>query len=315
MDTSESAFERLMERAQDLPEATWSAVGDLGRQSVEAMIAKQLGDVREMLSRGRLRVHGGGVEGHSAPLASVGQIAAQWQRAVSSVGAALEDVRGSAGRLPTSIVQRTTLMLSAAPAPGSIVLDLSPRADPFVEVAPEGQPSMLDQPRPLADRAAETLINLLSEAAAAGPDAAQLGDHIRELGARVASNVRVLAATLNDGNFDLDATWFEPGQPTARASVSSGVAGWLAQFVEGQALDSYEDELAGIVHTLSDVTKWLIETADGRRTIDVDELPPEDITKPRLGQTVRLRVRVHPTERPDGTTSETLTALELLDVQ
>lgn len=313
MATSESAYEALMSRARDLPEPNWSAAGDLGRRSMEAMITQQLGDVREMLSHGRLRIHGAGVEGHSAPLASIGQIAATWQRAVSAVGASLEGAKVNRGRLSEAIMQRTTLMLAASPAPGSVILNLTPRSDPFAEVAPEGQRAMVDVERPLADRANETLIGLLSEAASAGPDADALAEHMRELGARVASNVKELARSLNAANFDLDASWLEPGQPTARATVSSGIAGWLAQFVDGQALDSYEDDLVGVAHTLSDVARWRIDTEDGTRYVDVSELPPEAFEVPRLRETVRLRVRVQPTERPDGTSSDTYTALELLD--
>jgi hypothetical protein len=137
---------------------------------------------------------------------------------------------------------------------------------------------------------------------------------MRELGARVASNVKELAKSLNASNFDLDATWLEPGHATASATVSAGVAGWLAQFVDGQALDSFDDEVTGVAHTLSDVARWRIETEDGPRFVEVSELTPEEIGRPRVGQTVRLRVRVHPTERPDGTTAETFTALELLDL-
>ncbi len=37
------------------------------------------------------------------------------------------------------------------------------------------------------------------------------------------------AKALNAANFDLDASWLEPGQPTARATMSAGVAGWLAR--------------------------------------------------------------------------------------
>jgi len=311
MATPESAYELLMRRARDLPEATWAEPGDLGRRSIEAMVASQIGDARDLLSRGMLRLSGAGVAGHSAPLSSVGQVALQWQRAVSAVGASLEGLRTSAGRLPEGVVQRTTLMLRAAPVPGSVILELTPKSNPLVEVAPEGMRPIFDPPRPLSDLATGTLIELLQGAVNPGPDASELGAQIRQLGARVASTVKVLASTLDDSHFDLDAVWMEPGQPTARVSLSAGTAGWLAAYVTGEALDSYEDELSGVVHTVSDVAKWLIETSEGRRSVDASELPPEDIGLPRVGQTIRLRVRVQSTERPDGSSSVTLTALEL----
>lgn len=158
------------------------------------------------------------------------------------------------------------------------------------------------------------MIELLSEAVGAGPDAAALAEHMRELGARVATNVKELARALHGANFDLDAAWLEPGHPTARASVSAGVAGWLADFVDGQALDSFEDDLVGVAHTLSDVARWRVDTEDGPKYVDVSELPPEAFEVPRLRQTIRLRVLVQPTARPDGTSTETYTAIELLDL-
>jgi len=51
-------------------------------------------------------------------------------------------------------------------------------------------------------------------------------------------------------------------RPTARATLSAGVAGWLAQFVDGQALDSYDDEITGVAHTISDVAQWRIDTEE-----------------------------------------------------
>lgn len=298
-------------------ELEWSTPDDLARLSVEAMIESQRGDVREAASRGRLRVHGAGVEGHSAPLGLIGQIAARWQGAVSAVGASLEGAKINRGRLSDAIMQRTTLMLATTPAPGSVILNLTPRSDPFAEVAPGGQRSLIEteSERALADRANEALIGLLSEAASAGPDAEDLAEHLRELGARVASNVKELAKSLNAANFDLDATWLEPGHPTARATVSASRAGWLAGFVDGQALDSYEDELIGAAHTLSDGARWRVDTEDGPKYVDVSSLPPEAFEVPHLRQTIRLRVLVQPTVRPDGTSTETYTAIELFELE
>lgn len=314
MATSDSALERLLARAsRPLPDVTWSDAGDLGRMSVEAMVA-QSSDLRELTSVGALRLHGAGVEGHAAPLSSVGQIASSWQRAVSAVGAALEGAKSNRGRLADVILQRTALMLAAAPAPGSLVLQVTPRSDPFIEVAPDGTPPLVDPERPLADRASETLIELLGHAVDAGPDAEDLADSMRELGARVAANIKELSRMLELANFDLDASWREPGRPSVRVRFPSGTAKWLADFVDGKALDSYEDEVVGVTRTISDVARWRIETTDGTRFVDASELSPTARATPHLGETVRLAVRVHPVIRPDGTSSESLVATELLPV-
>ncbi len=307
-----SAFERLMERAEGpLPEVTWSEADDLGRMSVEAMI-RQREDVRDLASRGSVRLTGAGVIGHSAPLDDVGAVASSWQRCVTAVGASLEGVRSSFGQIPREVVQRTRLTLTAAPATGSIQLDLAPEANPLRETSEDGQMVAYDTPRPLADLASETLIALLDQASNTGPDADELGDAIRQLGPRVASHVRRLADVLEKAHFDLDVVWAEPNAATRRATLTAGTAGWLREFVTGRALDGQEQELTGIVRTVSDLTKWQIETPDGLRSVDASSLEPEIIEQTHVKQEIRLLVLVRVTERPDGTTSTTYDALDVL---
>lgn len=311
-DTS-SAFGRLMARATEpLPEATWSEPGDLGRLSIEAMAAQRV-DNRELASHGAVRLTGAGVIGHSAPLDSVGAVATSWQRCVTAVGAALEGVRSSFGQIPREVAQRTQLTLSAAPSPGSVVLELSAQADPLREVEPDGQKQILDRPRPLADRASDTLIGLLGQAAQIGPDADELGAEFLRLGPRVASHVRRLADVLEKAHFDLDVTWLEPERPTRRALVPSGTAGWLRDFVDGRALDGQETELVGTVRTVSDIAKWTIETDEGMRPVDARSLNPKVVGSTRVGQPIRLIVLVRVTERPDGTSTTTYDALDVLE--
>ena len=213
--SDDNAFERLMERAQrPLPEVTWTDADDLGRMSVEAMI-RQREDVRDLASRGSVRLTGAGVVGHSAPLDDVGAVATSWQRCITAVGASLEGVRTSFGQIPREVVQRTRLTLTAAPSTGSIQLDLAPEANPLRETSKDGQMVVYDTPRPIADLASETLIALLDQAARTGPDGDDLGDVIRRLGPRVASHVRRLADVLDKAHFDLDVTWSEPNVPIA----------------------------------------------------------------------------------------------------
>jgi hypothetical protein len=203
--------------------------------------------------------------------------------------------------------------LNAAPAPGSIVLGVSPKADPFREVAPGGVARMIDVPRPLADRASEELIDLLGQAASVGPDAEDLAAHISELGPRVATAVKALAEVLNQEHFDVDVAWMEPDQPTHRASLSAGTSGWLSDFVAGRALDGVEAELVGTVRTVSDIAKWSIETSEGRKYVDASSLDPEAVRATHVGELIRLLVFVRVTQKSDGTTSETYEALELLN--
>jgi hypothetical protein len=307
-----SAFERLMQRAgPNLPEVTWSAPGDLGRMSVEAVVA-QRSDPRELSSHGAVRLSGVGVTGHSAALDEVGAVAMAWQRCVTAVGAALEGAKTSFGQIPRSVAQRTQLSLNTAPSPGSIVLDLSPRTNPTVEAYPGGERPFFGAERPLADRSAEALIDLLQQASAAGPDADELGRSLLRLGPRVASHVRRLADVLDKAHFDIDVAWMEPQHPTKRAAIPAGTAGWLRDFVAGRHLDGREAEMVGTVRTVSDIAKWSIETTEGMRQVDASALDADVIRQTHVGQAIRLVVLVRVTERPDGTSSTTYDALDVL---
>lgn len=311
MAMSESAYERLLARATSpLPAPTWSEPGDLGRMSIDAMV-EQRSDARDQSSRGAVRLSGAGVVGHSAPLEEVGKVAMHWQRCVTAVGAALEGTKTSFGQIPRTVTQRTQLALQAAPGPGSIVLDLEPTADPTIEAYPGGQTQIFEAPRPLADRAAEALIELLASAASVGPDGDEFGLEILKLGPRVASHLRRLADVLDKGHFDLDVSWAEPKHATRRAHVSAGRAGWLRDFVAGRALDGQETEMAGVVRTVSDIAKWSIETAAGLRSVDARALDAEVIRETHVGQFIKMVVLVRVTERPDGSTSTTYDALEV----
>jgi len=265
MVTPEPAFERLLAAAgSDVPDATWQEPGDLGRMSMEAMIAAQGGDARDGASKGSLRLHGVGVLGNAIELDEAGQIATLWQRTVQAVGGAIEGSRSAMGRLPIDIVRRTQLLLDASPVPGSVVLNLTPKAAPDLETTPNGMRRLFDTPRPLADRASEQVISLLSQAA--DPQLDQLeafSEELRQLGPRVATSVRALATALNRAHVDVDVVWVEPEEPTRRTSLSATNAGWLSDFVAGRQLDAEEVEIVGTVRTVSDLSKWSVESDEG----------------------------------------------------
>lgn len=309
----ESPLQRLLARAvSPLPSATWDGPGDLGRMSIESMIDSRH-DVRDVASQGVVRLSGAGVSGHAADLDAVGRVATLWQRCVTAVGAALEGTKAARGRLSSSVMLGTQLSLNAAPGPGSIVLALSPKQDPFVEIAPAGEVPLVDVPRPVADRASEELISLLSQASRADTDGDDLAAHFGELGPRAATAIKALADALSEDHFDVDVSWKEPRQPTHRAAMSSGTAGWLSGFVAGRALDGVEQEISGTVRTVSDIAKWSVETAEGRIHVDASSLDAASVRATHVGEEIRLLVLVRVTQRPDGSTHETYEALDVLD--
>lgn len=314
MATYDSAFERLMSDArQQLPQALENPQpGDLGRLSIETLIART-GDPRDDSSKGVVRLSGAGVLGHAADLDDVGQIATLWQRCVSAVGAALEGSRSARGRIAADVKLRTQLLLDASPAPGSVVLNVTPKESPLHEAFPDGQRSLVGAPRPLADRASEALLDLLQRASNPSPhELDDLSGRFQHFGPRVASTVRALASALSKAHIDLDAIWAEPAVATRSAKLSAGSAGWLKDFVSGRDLDAEDEVVVGTVRTVSDVEKWLIETANGMEQVNARSLDDAFVRATNVGDTVRLLVRVKATERPDGTTTRILTAVRAL---
>ena len=298
-----------VEPSDDVPERIQP--GDTSRMSIEAFVAASMGTARELASEGSLRLHGAGVVGTTAELADVGLIASTWQKLVSAVGGALEDIRSLRGQLPADIVTRTTLVLAASPSPGSVILHLRPKADPFVEVAPNGLMPMVEPDRPLADRASEALIELLSHAAAAGPDALDdLSEQMKAMGPRVGSSLTTFASSLVRSDITLGASWREPDHATRRAEVTPSTAKWLRDFVLGRDLDADVVEMVGVLRTISDAQNWRVDVDDKPVRMDASELAPDAISQFHVGQRVRLTVRIAMREQPDGRTFATHTILD-----
>ncbi|HEY6933037.1 MAG TPA: hypothetical protein VI452_06525 [Marmoricola sp.] len=288
------------------------ARGDWGRLGREAFIANNTISARSLASEGDLRLRGVGVEMNSADLNAVGAIATAWQKAVAATGAALEHVKTLRGSLPIDVLQRTALVLNASPQPGSVVLHLQPKADPLPETEPEGDIPMVERARPLADRAAGQLISLLRHAAnvdAADTDA--LSADLRNLGPRVGGALSALAQVLERANITLDASWAEPEAPTVRASVTPSGAKWISQFVAGRGLDAEEQQVQGVLRTVSDRERWLVEVGDEDVRMDASELDPSVAARWHVGASVLLTVRVAQIERPDGTTRKSMKILRV----
>lgn len=316
MATGES-YRALLARSEGaVPEATWHDPSDLTRLSREAIALQQVGEVRAVSSSGHLRLHGPGVQAESADLEAVGLIAGAWQRTVTAVGAALEDVKTARGRVPAHLASRTRLVLTSAPGAGSLVLSLEPRRSGVDEVAPGGQFPMFGAERPLADRASEVLIDLCSTAAeAALSELDEFGERLRVLGPRVASSLRTLSDALVHADVALDSAWREPGSPTVRSDLSVQSARWLRDFIDGRELDAEDGTIEGVAITVSNRERWLIETVEGAAKVRATDLDLTDVRRVRPGDFVRLAVRTTMKLQPDGTSQLKHHALEVLLVQ
>ena len=289
-----------------------SEAAELGRQSVEAMAIKQEGSARSIRSEGSLRISGDGVLGSSAPLEVVGKIALAWQKAVITIGASLEGIRSPLGKVPTDIGLRTRLNLVASPSPGSIILRISPVRDPLLESEPNGNRALVDAPRPLADQAVNSLIELLNEANNSQPsDLDSFANHVQTLGPRVGSAVVNFAKEIDKGNLTLEAIWREPQTATISTRISAPGARFIATFIEGRELDGVEETLVGTLATVSVSERWLVELEEDTVHMDASGLSSEVPSKWRVGQRVSLRVLVVVREQPDGATRKKFTILDV----
>lgn len=304
-------LERSSEVAADSPPPR---PGDVGRRSFEAFLANQDADPRDLASRGYLELTGPSVTGSRAELGFVGALASAWQKAVSATGAALEQVRGLRGALPSDITTRTTLLLNAAPQPGSIVLSLEPQTPAQQEVEPQGKVAMFDPPRPLADRASERLIQVLDSLRVEDLETVDaIASALAELGPRVGSAINTLAAVIQQSNFSMAAAWAEPGHDQVTARVTPTEATWVRDFIAGRGLDAEVRAVTGYLRTVSDRDRWLVELPDGQaERMDARELSESEVSRWRVGDFVRLTVRVALREQPDGVIRRATT---ILDVQ
>lgn len=306
-------YAALLANAADGPSTvTWRTPSDLARMGIESMVADREGSARSLSSRGSLRLHGPAVLGNSAELADVGAITVSWQRAVAAVGASLEGVKSLRGRIPGDINRRCALILTSSPAAGSLVLNIAPKSNPLPEAEPNGQPAMIDAPRPLSDRASETLINLCEALGHAGPeDVDSAAANLRDLGPRVASALRGLASAVANSQVNLDVAWEEPQTPTVRSTWTTAEADWVRNFVDGRDLDAEEDVVVGRARTVSDSERWLLEVDGETVRVDASALELQDVRKVRPGDEVTLTVHISQRQQPDGTVRVTRTAVSL----
>lgn len=291
----------------------WTTPDDLARRSRETLMARSVVG-RPGASRGHLRLAGEGVINHAIRLADLGGVLSSFQRTVSAVGGALDGFKSARGALPAALVQRTNLRLDAAPAPGSVVLEITPEQSPADELYPAGNVPLEDTERPLADRSVNEVIRLLGVGAQSDASATQFRSEFIELGPRAASAVRAFLKIVADDDLDLDLSWQEPLRATAHTHVSAAQARFIEQIIANNKLDADEITVEGIVHTLSDRRPIDLEVDGTLMRVQLgDELPP-DINTLNVGDTVRAHISVSTEQRAGGDELITYTLISIARV-
>ena len=311
--TSDDLYKRLLAQAgwNGDEEPLAEDAEDIGRLSIERLLQSLHGNARELASRGTLRLSGPAVVDHRAPMDALGKLASSWQGFVTAVGASLEGYRQERGKLPADVERRTLLAVDGI-SPGSLVLNLTPIADPLAEAEPDGQPDLTATARPLADQAMEAALDLVDSAGnVAAEDLDSLAVRMREAGPRVAGSLRRVAATIVASNVIVEGTWREPEHATVRTRCTPDQAKWIVGFIEGRSLDDEEVEVAGEAITVSTRERWLIDTAEGPIKIGVANLETGG-ERVSPGDYVRLAVVMRSRTSPDGRTSTTYEAIRLV---
>ncbi|MDQ2837856.1 MAG: hypothetical protein M3Y77_17340 [Actinomycetota bacterium] len=286
------------------PDVDWTVgIEDATRISVENFIGDQL-IVRTQASHGLIRLTGDGVVGHAASASDVASVITGFQRLVTAVGASLEAGNTSLrGQIASTIQHRTRLRLVASPAPGSLVLNLSPEAPPEAEVSPGGQGSMFGEATPLADQVVTELVGLLGDATDLGPDpdTSPFLTRVEALGPRSAAALRTFAMALSTGNFDTEVGWAIPQRATVKVSVDHLVAAEVARLVEARNLDAENVTIEGEMRTVSDLTGWVVDSVDGERyQVDGSAIEPDVVNTLHPHARVRIAADMVPTRHVGG---------------
>jgi hypothetical protein len=296
MDSNNDYLEKLKSFGIDpdnLPKVTEEELLDIPRRSMERFVARQTGDVRTLSSHGFIRLFGGSVVDHTVALDAAGSILTSLQKSVTNFGAALSGNKTIRGALPSSLSERTQLLLTASPQPGSIVFTLSPEAPGYDELYP--QPALFqNENSPLADQAMKGILELLSEIDTTSPDASdEFVSHLDNLGPRFTQSFGELLGELSINRMDTEMVWNEPGHEAKRISVAHETAGYAKKLIADLKLDIEEMMLVGTLRTISDIKKLDLQIDNGELvTIERGDISDTTMAQYHIGQHVEVVVEL-----------------------
>jgi hypothetical protein len=296
------------EFAATLPQ--WTTAEDLSRIGIESLrdrdpIGRTLG------SEGSIRISGDGVTGSAARVTEVARVMTGLQRLATAVGAAQAGDK-ALGRKPNAdIKRRTELLLTTAPAPGSIILSFMPAVAPADEAGPAGMLDEFETDDQMLDAAVGAAIDVFTAGNDIGPEPEQSAfvHQLGDMGPRTASAVRDLAKTLDRADFDVDIDWKQPSRATRRVSVTARAARHMAYVVEHANLDEQPVVITGEYLTVSAVSSWVIQQDDGDPvTVKLGRVDPSQTRGLAVGERIRVQAIMKTETTPGGNTKTTYTA-------
>lgn len=297
----------------NIPE--WETAEDLGKQSIDAMARKESGTSRTLPSRGSIRLHGYGVNGHSADLDAVGSIMLLFQKLVTCTGARLLGRESLRGHIPTEIVERTQMKLAAQPGFGSLVLEINPKVPGIDEAFPEGEtlfgyefPSMV-----LADESVNEILRLISTINV--DDISGFLNEVRNIGSRSAASLKELLKQLSEGRFDVDFEWHEPDKEIKKVVLPEDTSNYAYRSIEAYKLNSFEESFVGELITVSVQKKLDLKTTidDEETIIAIKRGELSNAVLSEFSPTNRVVIKVRATEeiKPGGDSTFVYEALDI----
>jgi len=288
----------------------WTTADDLSRIGIEALFdADPLG--RALASHGNIRIAGDGVSGSSAKVTEVARVMAGFQRLATAVGAAQAGDKALGKKANVAVTRGTELLLTAAPAPGSILLTLTPALAPTDETGPAGMLDEFETDDQMLDTAVAAAIDVFSAGNDIGPvpDKSSFVHQLGDMGPRTASAVRDFAKTLERAAFDIDIDWKQPSRTTRRVRVTARAARHMAYVVEHANLDEQPVVIVGEYLTVSAVSAWVIQQDDGDAvTVKLGRIDPSQTRGLAVGERIRVQAIMKTETTAGGNTKTTYTA-------
>lgn len=302
----QNLLDELSRNRDDFPD--WVDPEDLARLHMQSFGRKIAGDFDVFASRGRIRMTGGGVYGHSFDLAGTGELLTRWQDLVTSTGAAIEGKK-SIRKLPDDILRRTRLSLTASPGPGSVILEFAPQVDEAAERYPEGGTTFEADAIALVQRSVNAAMDVLD---LASRDKVDLMASLADWGPRVASKALELAELAATAQLDLELTWEETGKARRRGQTTARQFAQFATMLKAESLDTEPITFTGILRTVSDRKKIDLEIEDvksptQRRVVAVGR-GDVDFSDFRIGEAVVIAATAKLKARPGGREGRSYTA-------
>jgi hypothetical protein len=286
----------------------WADPEDLARLHMQSFGRRMTGDFDVFASRGRIRLTGTGVHGHSFNLADTGELLTRWQGLVTSTGGAIEGKK-SIRKLPEDIQRRTQLLLTASPGPGSVILEFAPHVDEAGERYPGGVATLQGDEVALVQRSVNAAMDVLD---LASRDDVDLGASMAYWGPRVASKALELAELAATAQLDLELTWEETGKARRRGKTTARQFAQFATMLKAESLDTEPISFNGVLRTISDRKKIDLEIDDAksptRRRVVAIARGSVDFSDFRIGESVVVVATAKLKARPGGQEGRSYTA-------